>query len=125
MFLKGTGIQGSPILIKALFLIFILFIALNEAFSEELQKKNESEEFVIPSDKISRSKVIEVSKQCLERSTHKNEYFLNKFKVHYDDGAHMWGVEFKKKSSGEDMCMYGVTIEKDTGTVACQCLYGL
>ena len=112
-------------LIKALFLIFILFITLKETFSEELQKRNESEEFIILSDKISRSKVIEVSKQCLQRSIHKDEYFLNKFKVHYDDGSHMWGVEFKKKSHGEDTCMYGVTIEKDTGKVACQCLYGL
>ena len=51
--------------------------------------------------------------------------FLNKFKVHYDDGSHIWGVEFKKKSRGEDTCMYGVMIEKDTGKVACQCLYGL
>ena len=125
MFQKGIGIQVFQILIKALFLIFILFITLNEAFSEKLQKENESEEFVIPSNKISRSKVIEVSKQCLERSTHKNEYFLNKFKVHYDDASHIWGVEFKKKSSGEDTCMYGVIIEKDTGTVVCQCLYGL
>jgi len=85
----------------------------------------ESEEFVIPPQKISRSKVIEVAKQCLERSAYKDEYLLNKFKVHYDSGSQVWGVEFKKKGGIEDTCMYGAIVEKNTGTVMCQCLYGL
>ena len=85
----------------------------------------ESESFVIPSNEISRSKVIEVSKQCLERSLYKDKYWANKFKVHYDSTAQVWGVEFKKKSEEEDTCMYGAIVEKDTGTVMCQCLYGL
>ena len=85
----------------------------------------ESEVFIIPSSEISRSKVIEISKQCLERSLYKNQYLVNKFKVHYDRTSQVWGVEFKKKSKEEDVCMYGAIVEKNTGTVMCQCLYGL
>ena len=85
----------------------------------------ESEVFIIPSREISRSKVIEISKQCLERSLYKNQNLVNKFKVHYDSTSQVWGVEFKKKSKEEDVCMYGAIVEKNTGTVMCQCLYGL
>lgn len=88
-------------------------------------KGKESEEFVIPSNEISRSKVIEISKQCLKRSLYKDEYLINKFKVHYDSVSQVWGVEFKKRGGGEDMCMYGAIVEKNTGAVMCQCLYGL
>ena len=126
MFLKDTGIQGFQILTKALLLTLFLLFNFNESFSKDLESKgNESEEFVIPSKEISRSKVIELAKQCLERSSHKDEYLVNKFKVHFDRVLHVWGIEFKKKGGATDSCMYGVIVEKDTGTVTCQCLYGL
>ena len=126
MFLKDTGIQGFQILTKALLLTLFLLFNFNESFSKNLELKgNESEEFVIPSKGISRSKVIEVAKQCLERSSYKDEYLVNKFKVHYDRVSHVWGIEFKKKGGVNDTCMYRAIIEKDSGRVTCQCLYGL
>ena len=126
MFPRDIGIRGFQILTKALLLTFILLLNLNEPFSVALGANgNESEEFIIPSKEVSRSKVIEISKQCLERSVYKDEYLVSKFKVHYDSVSQVWGVEFKKKNRGEDTCMYGVIVEKNTGTVMCQCLYGL
>ncbi len=126
MFPKGTEIQGFPILIKVLFVMFFLFINSKQTFSENLQlKDNESEEFIIESSKVSRSEVIEVSQQCLKRSKYKDEYFINKFDIHYDKRSRVWGVQFRKKNNQEDQCMYGVIVEKDTGAVMCQCLYGL
>ena len=124
MFLMDTKIRVFQISIKALLLMFILLFNLDTSFSTE-SKGKESEEFIITPNKVSRSKVIEVAKQCLERSTHKEEYLINKFKVHYDNASQVWGIEFKKKSNEEDVCMYGAIVEKNTGSVMCQCLYGL
>ena len=126
MFQKGIGIQGFLTFSKVLSLLFILLFNLNESFSMDSKSAGkESEVFVIPISEISRSKVIEISKKCLEKSLYKEQYLVNKFKVHYDKASAVWGVEFKKKSRGEDTCMYGSVIEKNTGAGMCQCLYGL
>lgn len=126
MFRKVLETQVSQVLIKLFLITLFIIFNVKEVHAEELAiNANESQEFTIDKSKITRAKIIEISKQCLERSAYKNDYIVSRANIHYDKLSHMWAVQFRKKNKEDDMCMYGVLIEKDTGHVMCQCLSGL